>query len=53
MCVIALLGGRSARIYKELFSILTFRPKKITTDFEAALIKMLAEEVRFFLFLFI
>ena len=60
MCVIALLGGRSTRIYKELFSILThhasrlgltFRPEKITTDFEAALIKMLAEEVSFFLFL--
>jgi hypothetical protein len=54
VCVLALLCGRSALIYKELFSILTqhahrlnleFRPARITSDFEAALIKTVAEEV--------
>ncbi len=62
VCVIALLGGRSTLIYKELFSILVkhatrlgliFRPEKITTDFEAAMIKTVAEEVYFLLFYFI
>ncbi|CAF0790236.1 unnamed protein product [Adineta steineri] len=52
VCVIALLGGQSSIIYKELFSILTkhadrldlaFRPEKITSDFEPALIKTIAE----------
>lgn len=50
----AILSGRSSLIYKELFVILThhagrlnlqFRPAKITSDFELALIKTVAEEV--------
>jgi hypothetical protein len=54
VCVLALLCGRSTVIYKELFSILThhacrlklkFRPAQITSDFESALIKAVAEEV--------
>ncbi|CAF4808973.1 unnamed protein product, partial [Rotaria sp. Silwood1] len=53
LCVIALLGNRTAIIYKELFSILAnnarrldlqFRPQKITSDFEPALIKTVANE---------
>jgi hypothetical protein len=53
LCVIALLGNRIAFIYKELFSILTnhacrlnlqFRLEKITSDFETALIKIIADE---------
>ena len=52
--MIALLSGRSALIYKELFSILsqhaqrlnlTFRPTMITSDFELALVKTVADEV--------
>ena len=52
--MIALLGGRSMTIYKELFSILshhahrlnlTFRPAMVTSDFELALIKTVADEV--------
>jgi hypothetical protein len=59
LCVIALLGNRTAATYKELLSILTehagrlnlqFRPQKITSDFEAALIKTVADQVRWFLF---
>ena len=51
VCVVALLSGRSSLIYKELFAILThhagrlnlqFRPAKITSDFESALIKTVA-----------
>ncbi|CAF1484895.1 unnamed protein product [Adineta ricciae] len=47
-CVIALLPGRSATIYKRLFQLLdqeaadlhmTFEPKLITSDFESGLIK--------------
>lgn len=54
VCVIALLSAKTAFIYKELFGILTnharrlelqFRPSKITTDFETALIKTISEEV--------
>lgn len=54
VCAIALLGGRSAAIYKELFSILTyhagrlnmsFRPAKLSSDFEPALIKAVADVV--------
>jgi hypothetical protein len=50
----ALLGNRTAFTYKELFSILTnharrlqlqFRPAKITSDFEAALVKAVSNEV--------
>ncbi|CAF1300176.1 unnamed protein product [Rotaria sp. Silwood1] len=53
LCVIALLGNRTAIIYKELFSILAnharrldlqFRPQMITSDFEPALIKTVANE---------
>ena len=60
LCVIALLGNRTAATYKELFSILTeharrlnlqFRPQKITSDFEAAIIKTVADQVCWFLFL--
>lgn len=52
--MIALLSGRSALIYKELFSILsqhaqrlnlTFRPAMVTSDFELALMKTVADEV--------
>lgn len=54
LSVIAILSGRSYEIYKELFSVLTqhasrlglkFRPETITTDFELAIIKTIAEEV--------
>ncbi|CAF1465829.1 unnamed protein product [Adineta ricciae] len=53
LCVIALLCGRSSIIYKELFSILfhhahrlqmRFHPTAITTDFESAMTKTIAEE---------
>ncbi len=59
VCVIALLGSRSAIIYKELFSILAhharrlnlqFRPAQLTSNFEAALIKTVADEVSSLLF---
>jgi hypothetical protein len=61
VCVLALLCGRSSVIYKELFAVLTrharrlklkFRPAKITSDFELALIKTVAEEVSSLLFYF-
>ncbi|CAF1125086.1 unnamed protein product [Adineta ricciae] len=54
LCVTALLGNRTAATYKELFAILTehagrlnlqFRPQKITSDFEAALIKTIADQL--------
>ncbi|CAM4834901.1 unnamed protein product [Rotaria magnacalcarata] len=54
VCVLAVLCGRSTMIYKELFSVLIhharrlnlkFRPEKLTTDFEAALIKTVADEL--------
>ncbi|CAF3958791.1 unnamed protein product [Rotaria sordida] len=54
VCAIAVLGGRSGIIYKELFSILTqhahrlnlqFRPSKISSDFEPALVKTVAAEL--------
>ncbi|CAF3904242.1 unnamed protein product [Adineta steineri] len=54
VCAIALLGGRSTIIYKELFSILAhhanrlnmvFRPTKLTSDFELALIKTVADDL--------
>ena len=54
LCVIAILGNRTTFTYKELFSILGnharrlqlhFRPEKITSDFEGALIKAVADEV--------
>lgn len=56
LCVIALLSGRSGLIYRELFVILaqhaqrfnlTFRPAMITSDFEPALLKTIADEVGF------
>jgi hypothetical protein len=59
VCVIALLCGRSVTIYQELFSILNqhahrlklrFQPTRITSDFETALIKAVAEEVRSLIF---
>jgi hypothetical protein len=55
VCVVALLCGRTAKIYKELFSVLDdhakrlnlkFEPKRVTSDFEKALIKTVAEEVK-------
>jgi hypothetical protein len=54
LCVIARLAGRSTVIYKDLFLILgqhadrlqlEFRPKQLTSDFEPALIKAVADEV--------
>ena len=56
LCAIALLTGRSTVIYKDLFFILgqhkdrlqlEFRPRQLTSDFEPALIKAVAEEVSF------
>ncbi|CAF0856064.1 unnamed protein product [Rotaria sordida] len=53
VCVFAVLCGRSTVIYKELISVLhqharrldlQFRPTNITTDFEPALIKTVADE---------
>ncbi|CAF2979155.1 unnamed protein product [Rotaria sp. Silwood2] len=53
LCVIALMCGRSSVIYKELFSILIhhahrlqmrFHPTTITTDYELAMVKTIAEE---------
>jgi hypothetical protein len=60
-CVIALLPGRSATIYKQLFQLLdeqatdlnmTFEPEVITSDFETGLIKTVKQHViTFFLLL--
>ncbi|CAF1356593.1 unnamed protein product [Adineta ricciae] len=53
LCVLALLTGRFAAIYKDLFMILTqhanrlglhFSPSQITTDFEPAMISAVADE---------
>ena len=61
-CVIALLPGRSATIYKQLFQLLdeqatdlslTFEPEVITRDFESELIKAVNNMlIRFSSFLF-
>ena len=59
-CVLALLNGRSTEIYKDLLLVLPqhadrlnleFRPAQITSDFEAALIKAVADEASSFSFL--
>ena len=59
-CVLALLNGRSTEIYEDLFLVLSqhadrlnleFRPAQITSDFEAALIKAVADEASSFSFL--
>ncbi len=56
-CIIALLPGRSAIIYKHLFELLQqeakqlrlkFKPDIITTDFEPGLIKAINDQVCFF-----
>jgi hypothetical protein len=53
-CVIALLPGRSATVYKRLFELLdeqatdlgmTFEPELITSDFETGLIKTVKQHV--------
>ena len=58
-CVIALLPGRSATIYKQLFQLLdeqatdlkmTFEPEVITSDFETGLIKTIKQHVTTFFY---
>lgn len=61
-CVIALLPGRSATIYKHLFQLLdeqatdlnlAFEPEVITSDFETGLIKTVKQHVIMFFLLLI
>ncbi len=59
-CIIALLPGRAANIYKHLFELLkeeakqlrlNFNPDFMTTDFEPGLIKAVKDEVYFLFYL--